>query len=121
MSGLITPCRLRADEALALRSAASGDGHSAGPLGPARQADAETDQQLEKYAARRLSRNAGIAIGLGRSRAGRRSQLRIGTNKDLEGRFQAHAWMGCAGEPLLSSEDDVASYPHVLAMEDKLA
>lgn len=55
------------------------------------------------------------------TRAGHHSQLRIGATKDEEGRFQAHAWVEYEGEPLLSSAGEVASYAHVLAMEDKLA
>jgi len=55
------------------------------------------------------------------TRAGHQSQLRIGANKDQEGRFQAHAWVEYEGEPLLSSAGEIASYAHVLAMEDKLA
>jgi hypothetical protein len=55
------------------------------------------------------------------TRAGHRSQLRIGANKNQAGRFQAHAWVEYEGEPLLSSAGEVASFAHVLAMEDKLA
>ena len=55
------------------------------------------------------------------TRAGHHSQLRIGANKDQEGRFQAHAWVEYEGEPLLSSAGEIASYAHLLAMEDKLA
>jgi hypothetical protein len=55
------------------------------------------------------------------TRAGHHSQLRIGANMDQTGRFQAHAWVEYEGEPLLSSAGEVASYAHVLAMEDKLA
>ena len=55
------------------------------------------------------------------TRAGHRSQIRIGVAKDTEAGFGAHAWVECAGQPLLSGPEEVMQYVRILTMEDKPA
>ena len=55
------------------------------------------------------------------TRAGHRSQIRIGVAKDTEAGFGAHAWVEYAGQPLLSGPEEVMQYVRILTMEDKPA
>lgn len=55
------------------------------------------------------------------TRAGHRSQIRIGVAKDAEVGFGAHAWVEYAGQPLLSGPEEVVQYVRLLTVEDKPA
>lgn len=55
------------------------------------------------------------------TRAGHRSELRIGVTKDAESGFGAHAWVECAGQPLLSGPEEVDRYVQLLIVEGKPA
>lgn len=55
------------------------------------------------------------------TRAGHRSDIRIGVAKDAEAGFGAHAWVEYAGQPLLSGPEEVERYVRILTMEDKPA
>jgi hypothetical protein len=55
------------------------------------------------------------------SSAGHHSEVRIGVGKDMEGRFAAHAWVECAGQPLLSGPEEVERYVQLLTVEGNLA
>lgn len=55
------------------------------------------------------------------SRAGHRSQIRIGAAKDSEAGFTAHAWVEYEGQPLLSGPEEVAPYVDLLTVEDRVA
>jgi len=145
MSGLITLGRLRADErGLALRALLlvatirvalwilpfkrlrrlTGDGKKV-PLSVSHEMPVSRLVWAVIAASRRVPGatclTQSLALHCLLTRAGHHSQLRIGANKDQAGKFQAHAWVEYNGEPLLSSAGEVASYAHVLAMEDKLA
>lgn len=145
MSGLITLARIRADErALALRALLlvttirvalwimpfkklrqlTGDWKNV-PLAVSRDMPVSRLVWAVGAASRRVPGatclTQSLALHCLLTRAGHHSLLRIGANKDQAGKFQAHAWVEYEGEPLLSSADEVASYAHVLAMEDKLA
>lgn len=54
-----------------------------------------------------------LALGDLLSRHGYASTLQIGVRKD-DGRFSAHAWVECAGIPLLASSAEVALYARFL-------
>lgn len=55
------------------------------------------------------------------TRAGRRSEIRIGVAKDAEAGFLAHAWVEYDGQPLLSGPEEVARYTRMRILEDKVA
>ena len=55
------------------------------------------------------------------TRAGHHSEVRIGVTKDMEGGFGAHAWVECAGQPLLSGPEEVERYVQLLIVEGKPA
>ncbi len=55
------------------------------------------------------------------TRAGHRSEIRIGVSKDAEAGFGAHAWVEYEGQPLLSGPEEVARYVRLLSVEDKPA
>ena len=55
------------------------------------------------------------------TRAGHRSEIRIGVTKDTDAGFGAHAWVEYGGEPLLSGPDEVERYVRVLTVEGKPA
>ena len=55
------------------------------------------------------------------TRAGYRSEIRIGVTKDMEAGFAAHAWVDYAGHPLLSDPEEVERYVRLLTMEGKPA
>jgi hypothetical protein len=55
------------------------------------------------------------------TRAGHPSEVRIGVTKDREGGFGAHAWVECAGQPLLSGPEEVERYVQLLTVEGKPA
>ena|SRR5258708_3128989 len=55
------------------------------------------------------------------SRAGHRSEVRIGVTKDVEAGFEAHAWVEYAGKPLLSNPEEVERYVRFLPVEGKPA
>lgn len=145
MKGLITLTRLRADErGLALRALLlvaairialwflpfkrlrrlTGDWKNV-PLAVAHDMPVSRLVWAVRAASRRIPAatclTQSLALHCLLTRAGHHSQLRIGANKNQAGRFQAHAWVEYDGEPLLSSAGEVASYAHVLAMEDKPA
>lgn|SRR6266436_705975 len=52
---------------------------------------------------------------------GHRSEVRIGVTKDTAGSFGAHAWVECAGQPLLSDPAEVQRYVQLLTVEGKPA
>ena len=54
-----------------------------------------------------------LALGDLLSRHGYASTIQIGVRKD-DGRFSAHAWVECAGIPLLASAAEVALYARFL-------
>jgi hypothetical protein len=53
--------------------------------------------------------------------AGHRSEVRIGVTKDAESGFGAHAWVECAGQPLLSGPEEVERYVQLFMVEGKPA
>jgi hypothetical protein len=55
------------------------------------------------------------------TRAGHRSEIRIGVTKDTQAGFGAHAWVEYAGQPLLSDPEEVERYVRLLTVEGKPA
>ncbi len=55
------------------------------------------------------------------ARAGYESQICIGVAKNPEIKFQAHAWVECGGQELLSSSSEDMRYVEMLTMGDKVA
>jgi hypothetical protein len=55
------------------------------------------------------------------TRAGHRSEIRIGVTKDTEAGFGAHAWVEYEGQTLLSDSEEVERYVRVLTVEGKPA
>lgn len=55
------------------------------------------------------------------TRAGHRPEICIGVIKDTEAGIDAHAWVECAGQPLLSNPDEVERYVRIRTMEGKAA
>ncbi len=55
------------------------------------------------------------------TRAGHRSEVRIGVTKDTKDGFGAHAWVEYAGQPLLGDPADVERYVQLLTVEGKPA
>ncbi len=55
------------------------------------------------------------------TRAGHRSEVRIGVTKDTEAGFGAHAWVEYAGQPLLSGQEEVELYVRLFTVEGKPA
>ena len=51
------------------------------------------------------------------TRSGRPSAVRIGVSKSDGGRFEAHAWVDCAGQTLLDRPEDVARYTPLASWE----
>jgi hypothetical protein len=51
------------------------------------------------------------------SRAGHRSEIRIGVSKNPDAGFEAHSWVEYAGQPLLSGPEEVERYVQLLTVE----